>query len=105
MEIVRILFIDDDDLDSYITLLQTKLANLGFQLEASVLYVSHPDFHFRNHNGETEIDGNKLKNKIEELYFDTPFDEQQTVVSAVSANRRMMRWEQFQRFNWNESEM
>ena len=74
MSIKRILFIDDNKIDSIIIKLRKSLQKEGFTLQEEILNLNDDDLKIRDANNKIILDFDKIKNVIKEKYFNQPFD-------------------------------
>jgi len=74
MDIIKILFIDDNSLDTYIEKLSKILGKAGMQLEAVVLDISRREFHKANESGDLVLDEELIKAHINDNYINQNFD-------------------------------
>lgn len=74
MSVKRLLYIDDNKIDSQIENLRTKLKRQGYELKESFLHLNE-DFMMRDaQTGETNLDKAKIQAFINEKYINDNFD-------------------------------
>lgn len=74
MSVVKLLYIDDNRIDSQIENLKRKLKRQGFDLQEIFLNLGLEEFKKRDETGHIVLDYNKIKNYIIENYFNENFD-------------------------------
>ena len=75
MEIVNVLFIDDNVITDDVDLLRKRLRNVGYDMISSFIDIGSADIHSTNpRSGEKYIDKRKLKDLIEKDHMDKYYD-------------------------------
>lgn len=74
MSIKKILFIDDNKIDSIITKLRNSLQKEGFTLQEEILNLNDDSLKVRDANDEIVLSFDKIKDVIQEKYFNESFD-------------------------------